>query len=148
MWSASSPPPPPAHPHPAPHPNPPMLCLYQLYKLRDHSAMSAGGSSGYRGSATGLSNRTSYRKSQSRLEPEKLRAKKRRSRLNLTPLPNKQAIDALLPLCHAGTQTVVLSRLRFLCTPILPMPGACHFVYPLCLQPSRAKHARKCDGQE
>lgn len=40
--------------------------MLQLYKLRDHSAMSTGGSSGYRGSATGMSNATSYRKSQSR----------------------------------------------------------------------------------
>lgn len=147
MWSASS------HPPGAPSPRtppltPPLLFLYQLYKLRDHSAMSAGGSSGYRGSATGMSNRTSYRKSQSRLESQQRRAKQRRSRLSLTPLPNKQVIDALLSLCHTGTQTVVLSRLRFLRTPILPMPGACQFIYPLCLQPSRAKHARKCDGQE
>ncbi|CBJ28164.1 conserved unknown protein [Ectocarpus siliculosus] len=43
-----------------------MAQLVQLYKLRDHSTMSTGGSSGYRGSATGMSNATSYRKSQSR----------------------------------------------------------------------------------
>ncbi|CAM9456895.1 unnamed protein product [Scytosiphon promiscuus] len=50
-----------------------MAQLVQLYKLRDHSAMSTGGSSGYRGSATGMSNATSYRKSQSSRRTQNMR---------------------------------------------------------------------------
>ncbi|CAM9147521.1 unnamed protein product, partial [Ectocarpus sp. 13 AM-2016] len=50
-----------------------MAQLVQLYKLRDHSTMSTGGSSGYRGSATGMSNATSYRRSQSSRRTQHMR---------------------------------------------------------------------------
>ncbi|CAM9197041.1 unnamed protein product [Laminaria digitata] len=50
-----------------------MAQLVQLYKLRDHGAMSTGGSSGYRGSATGMTNRTSNRKSQSSRRTQNMR---------------------------------------------------------------------------
>ncbi|CAM9373592.1 unnamed protein product, partial [Choristocarpus tenellus] len=44
-----------------------MAQLVQLYKLRDHGTASQGGSSGYRGSAAGMSSaQTSYRKSSRR----------------------------------------------------------------------------------